>query len=277
MKSILVLFFVVFLTLEAGLVNAVSIIVNNTPITLYQIDETANKMNISKKEAVDFLIDEKIQESEIKNLGIFVDDFEVDERIEAIARSNNLTKDEFKDILESKLISYKEYKEDLKKKIVQEKLARKIFSEESVSVDTEDALLYYKNNLKEFTVPKKIKISKYASKNRRALEAFLVNPLMVNPSIAVESETIETDTLNPKLISLVAETDEGSFTPILPIGSDVFVTILIEKKLESVQKDFDDVKNQIAEKLRQENESKSIQRYFKKQRSKAKIVEVRTP
>lgn len=277
MRSVLIVCFVFILSLEAGLVNAISVIVNNTPITLYQIDKTAEKMNISKEKALEFLIDEKVKEDEIKTLGIFVDEFEIEDRIEAIARSNNLSKKELFDVLESKFISLKEYKEELKKKITQEKLIRKIFSQESIFVDDEDALIYYKNNSQEFTLPSRVKITKYATKNKRDLENFLANPLMINQTIVTESEVVDTNVLNPSLASLVAETKEGAFTPILPTGNDVFVAIFVEEKLDMIQKEFDDVKNTIVDKLREESESKAIQRYFKKQRSIAKIITLRVP
>ncbi len=277
MKRLLLFWMLLGGMLHAGLVNGVALVVNNEPITLYDIDVTAQKMKLSKREATEFLIDEKIQSSEIKRLGIRVDVYEIEERMESVAASNNLTLQEFKDILASKFISLEEYKENLEKKLIQEKLARMIFSEESVTVDTEDARIYYENNKGEFSVPSKVKITKYASKDQRELAAFLRNPMMVGHSVAVESEEIKTSDLNPKLLSLVLETPEGSFTPILPVGSNLYVSIRIDRKLEMHEKSFEEAQSAIIAKLRQENEAKSIERYFKKQRAKAKIVEVRRP
>lgn len=277
MKRIVLLWLLVAGMLQAGLLNGIALVVNNEPITLYDIDVTAQKMRISKREATEFLINEKIESSEIKRLGIDVDVYEIEERMESVAASNNLTLQEFKDILASKFISLEEYKENLKKKLIQEKMARKIFSEESVTVDTEDARIYYENNKEEFAVPTRVKITKYVSKDQRELAAFLQNPMMVGHSVAVESEEIKTEELNPKLMTLVLETGEGSFTPILPIGNNLYVSFRIDRKMNKQQKSFEDVQSTIVAKLRQENESKSIDRYFKKQRASAKIVEVRRP
>jgi len=263
--------------LHAGLVNGIALIVNNEPITLYDIDVTAQKMKVSKREATEALINEKIESSEIKRLGIDVDVYEIEERMESVAASNNLTLQEFKDILASKFISLEEYKENLKKKLIQEKMARKIFSEESTTVDAEDARIYYENNKEEFSVPTRVKITKYVAKDQRELAAFLRNPMMVGHSVAVESEEIKTEDLNPKLLSLVLETPEGSFTPVLPIGNNLYVSFRIDKKMNKKLKTFEEAQNAIIAKLRQENESKAIERYFKKQRAGAKIVEVRRP
>lgn len=277
MKKIVTVLLLLSSLAYAGLVNGIALVVNNEPVTLYDIDVTAQKLKVSKREATEYLIDQKIQDSEIKRLGISVDLYEIEERMESVAESNNLTLQEFKDILASKFISLEEYKENLKKKLIQEKLARKIFAEENTAVETEDARIYYENNKEEFAVPTKVKITKYASKDQRELAAFLRNPMMVGHSVAVESEEIKTDDLNPKLLSLVLETQEGGFTPILPVGNNLYVSIRIDKKMEKNQKSFEEVQSTIIAKLRQENESKSIERYFKKQRAKAKIVEVRRP
>jgi len=277
MKRILVLGLLLCGSVYAGLVNGIALIVNNEPITLYEIDVTAQKLKVSQKEAIEYLIDDKIQSSEIKRQGIAVDFYEIEERMESVARSNNLTLTEFKEILASKFISLEEYKENLKKKLIQEKLARKIFSEESTTVDREDARIYYDNNKEEFSIPTRVKITKYASKDQRELATYLRNPMIVNHSVAVESEEIKTDELNPKLLSLVLETPEGEFTPIIPVSNTLFVSIRINAKLNKDQKKFEDVESAIIAKLSQQNESKAIERYFKKQRASAKIVEVRLP
>jgi len=270
-------FFLVCVYAFAGLVNGIAVTVNNEPITLYEIDDTAKKMKISKQEALDYLVDEKLQASEVKRLGIFVDSYEIDDRIDAIAGSNNLSVAEFKDILASKFIGFEDYKKNLQKKLVQEKLARKIFTEESVTVEREDARIYYENNKEEFAVPTRVKITKYASKDQRQLATYIRNPLLRPDGIMVESETVETALLNPKLLSLVLETKQGSFTPILPAGSDLFVSIRVEEKMDTNQKSFEEVEASIMEKLKQMNESKAIERYFKKQRANAKIVKIRLP
>ena len=277
MKKMIVLGLLLSGSVYAGLVNGIALVVNNEPITLYEIDAMAQKLKVSKNEAIEYLIDEKIQSSEVKRQGIDVDIYEIEERMESVARSNHLTLSEFKEILASKFISLEEYKENLKKKLIQEKLARKIFSEESTIVDREDARIYYDNNKEEFSIPTRVKITKYASKDQRELATYLRNPMIVNHSVAVESEEIKTDELNPKLLSLVLETQEGGFTPIIPVSNTLFVSIRIDAKLEKKQNSFEEVESAIIAKLSQQNESKAIERYFKKQRARAKIVEVRLP
>ena len=60
---------------NAALVDGVSIIINKEPITLYDIHKYATRFNLSKKEALDILVRQKLEDSEIKKLAISVDNF----------------------------------------------------------------------------------------------------------------------------------------------------------------------------------------------------------
>ena len=277
MKKILVWLLLAMLPLWGGLVNAVSVLVNDEPITLYEIDEKAKELRISPAEALNVLIDQAIQKQEIKRLGIEVTPYEVDERMEGIAASNKMSMAEFKEALASRFISLEEYRATLKAKAEQEKLAQAIFSEESAAVEREDARIYYDNHPDEFSVPEKIRVTKYASSNRKQLMAYLKNPMMINHAVGVEKETIETITMNPQLFAMVMETPVGGYTPILPVGQNLFVSIRIDEKLNETKRKFEEVENMIINKLRQQNESKSMTRYFQKQRANAKITTLRRP
>ncbi len=277
MRFLLPLFFLGLLPAWAGLVNAVSVVVNDEPITLYEIDEKARALKVSASEALNVLIDQKIQESEIKRMGIEVTPFEIDERMESIAASNNLTLTEFKEVLASRFISLEAYRKDLSDKALQEKVAQAIMTEESTSVEREDARIYYDNHTDEFDIPKKVKVTKYASSNRQQLLAYLRNPMMINSGVAVEKETIDTASMNPQLFSMVMETPVGSYTPMLPMGQNLYVSIRVDEKIDTVKRKFEEVEGMIVAKLRKDNESKAIERYFQKQRAKAKIVTLRRP
>lgn len=277
MKKITVWFVLAMMPLWAGLVNAVSVIVNDEPITLYEIDEKAKELRVSASEALSILIDQTIQKQEVKRLGIEVTPFEIDDRMEAIAQSNNLTLEEFKEALASRFISLEEYRTTLKEKALQEKLAQAIFSEESAVVEREDARIYYDNNPEEFSVPEKVRVTKYASSSRQQLMAYLNNPMMINSAVAVEKETIDTASMNPQLFTMVMETAVGGNTPIIPVSQKLFVSIRIDEKINTTKRKFDEVESMIIQKLRQQNESKSIARYFQKQRANARITTLRRP
>ena len=105
---------------SAGTVDGVSVIINKEPITLYDVFKYSQRFNISKKESLDILVRQKLEDSEIKKLGITVDNFEIDQYIENLAISNNMNQYDFLNMIRSKNIEISEYKEDLKKKLQSE-------------------------------------------------------------------------------------------------------------------------------------------------------------
>ena len=113
---------------SAGTVDGVSVIINKEPITLYDVFKYSQRFNISKKESLDILVRQKLEDSEIKKLGITVDNFEIDQYIENLAISNNMNQYDFLNMIRSKNIEISEYKEDLKKKLQRDKLYKKIVS-----------------------------------------------------------------------------------------------------------------------------------------------------
>jgi len=258
-------------SLYAGVMNGIGVVVNDEPITLYQIDKAMQEYKISKAKAIELLIGEKLKDKIINDFGIAVTNNEIDERMIAIAKMNNLTLPQFEDILQSRFISLEDYKKNIKKQILQEKLARRILRDEMVLVDDEDVKLYYQNHNQEFNIPVKIKVIKYASHNKGALLKFLNNPMLNIQEVINEEEEIVVDDLSPKLKSLVLQTDIGSFTPVLPVAN-LYISVYIKEYLQTKQETLEDVKSKIKQKLFKENESKAIEQYFQKQRLKADVV-----
>ena len=268
------IFLLFIFSLKAGLINGVGVIVNDEPITLYQIDNAMQKYKVPRSKAIEILINEKIKEKVIDDFGITIADYEIEDRIKAIAKMNNLSLSQFQDILKSRFISLKEYRQNVKKQILQEKLARRILRDEMILVDDEDVKLYYQNHKQEFNTPVRIKVIKYASQNKDALNQFLKNPMLNIKEVISEEEDIDIQSLSPSLKTLVLQTDVGSFTPILPVGN-LYVCIYIKEYLQTKQKSLAEVFEDIKQKLLRKNESKAIEQYFQKQRLKASVVFVR--
>ena len=264
------------ITAYAGLVDAVAVVVGEESITLYEIQSLSEKEKISPQEATQRLISKKLEAMEVKEQGITIDAFEIDRRIEEIAKNNRLSVSELKEVLESRFISWEEYKKQIEEKLIQEELARKVLSKEMVYADEEDARLYYENHPEEFSVPETVRIVKYASPDKAALAQVVENPMRSDPNVAREPSTIQTASLNPKLLAMIAETPEGYFTPVFPVGS-LFMAIFVEAKENLQTRPFEEVKEAVIRELSRQNESKALDNYFAKQRAKIEIKVLRTP
>ena len=108
------------INLYAGLVNAIAITVNETPITLFDIDKEVVSKKISQDKAVSQLIDAILYEQELKKNRISVDIFDVDNYIEKLAASNNMNVLDFKTLVRQQQ-NYTIFREKIKKTIITSK------------------------------------------------------------------------------------------------------------------------------------------------------------
>ena len=93
--------------LSAGLVDGIALVVNEEPITLYDIDKKMLESNLSKKDAVSLLIDELLYEQELRKYNIEVDIFDVNNYIEKIRKSSILIREKNHQLYSQKKRTYK--------------------------------------------------------------------------------------------------------------------------------------------------------------------------
>lgn len=150
-----------FIPFPAGLCaevcNRVVAIVNEDVITLYELnhkirqvtglepeefrsqDETA--FLDARRKILDFLIDDKIAQKKIDELGIKVSPAEIDDAIEKMKRNNNLTHEDLLARLESQGISYETLRENLKDELERMQLIN--FEVKSKIIVREEAMRAY--------------------------------------------------------------------------------------------------------------------------------------
>lgn len=255
----------------APAVNGIAIIVDDTIITTAQIKRVAAQKGISAKEAAEFLISKTIEESESKKLGVRVEEFEVDQAIMEVANRNNLTIMGLRDVIVQKGMEWESYRQSIKDELLRDRLAKKVSAQAIGSIDEREMKRYYETHIQEFSAPRIIDVIQYSSKDRTLLEALIRNPLMNVPAEVVK-EPLELDgtTLAPKLLYLINQTQEGSFTPIFDVKED-FLTLFVREKREFEPQPFESVKNIIFQKMAAERESEVLKDYFQKRRATAKI------
>lgn len=261
---------------NAALVDGVSIIINKEPITLYDIHKYATRFNLSKKEALDILVRQKLEDSEIKKLSISVDGFELDQYIENLAISNNMNQYDFLEMLRSKNINVVEYKEDLKKKLQRDKLYKKIVSSKMQQLNDNELRTYYSENQGEFSQASAFDVTIYTSADQQALQALAKNPMSAANGVELKEATFEASKIDPKLALLLNKTAQGSFTSMVKSDQN-FVMFFVKTKHNVQSIAFEDAKNYIYGKLAEGKEQKAIEEYFEKLKSSANIQVVRAP
>jgi hypothetical protein len=260
----------------AGLVNAISVIVNDEPITLYEIHKTSDVKSISLREALDVLIQEKLEAAQIKRLNISTNDFEVQSRMETIAGQNNIGISELKAFIQSRGISEAEYKKELVHNIKQEKLYQRIFANAITPLDQEEARRYYEANPDQFQQAGRFDVMRYEASDPSLLERISASPMSVIPEVTTTRETLMAQDLDPRANYYLNQTNVGEFTAIIADEGNARM-YLVEKKSETSPLPFARVERQIEQHLEAKARQKAIDNYFEKLKSRADIVVLRRP
>ncbi len=267
MKKLLIIPLLAF-SLHAEIIDKVVASVDNTPITSYEIAKTAKEMKISPNQALNYLIDQKILQEEIKKQGISVDDYDIENAMEKIAKQNGMTLFEFKNVLQQKG-QYQQFRKALKDKLLKEKLFAQIVNSK-LRITPEDIQNYYNAHKDEFKTFKSIQVTKYMAKNPSLLKQLQQNTILNLPNVEMNMAVYEANKLPKNLLFLFMQTPEGKFTPIVNEG-EYYVTYFISKKEGSDYIPLESVKNVIANKIMEERRSTILKEYFSKLKNKANI------
>ncbi len=260
----------------AGLVDAVSIVVNGKPITLYEIYKTQQNLGIPKAKAIEILIKKRIKEEEIARLGIGIDDFDVNSEIEKIARQNGIDSLKMRTILAKQDIDWEDYKKRIKEKLLQEKLYRRILSTKIQSPSDETLKEYYKLHIKSFSMPEKIEVIQYSAPERESLLKIIKNPIAAVPGVVQNQEIIQTEKLGTELLYMLTKTPRGQFTQIIPVKGQ-FVTFFIREFINQKPLPFERVKEKVFSMWMEQKQKEAIDSHFDKLRAAASIKVLRTP
>ncbi|HDX6330063.1 TPA: SurA N-terminal domain-containing protein [Campylobacter fetus subsp. venerealis] len=267
-----IVFLTVFLLgiLHAEYVNGLVAIVENEPITDYEIQQVMTKMNISPNDALSVLIRERLEDAQIRTLGISADNYEADEKIAALAQANGIDVTTFKNVIESRGISSEDFKNDIKAGIKKEKLYARILNNPSQNITPENAKRFYEANPKMFVQFEKISVTKYLTNNRQSLNEISKNPMSVQPGVSIENVVLESKELNPQLRYILLNTKKGSFTPIFQTA-DGFEMFYVYSKEGSYLPDFNSIEKEVVAAMASQEQEIAVADYFNKLRVKANI------
>jgi hypothetical protein len=271
MKKLILLGFITLLTLlQAKMVDAIAIIVEGEPITTAEIRAVQTQMQVSKEQATDLLIQDRLQKSAMKDIQI--SEADVDAKIAAIAAQNNITVPKMQKILKEQGTSWNQYRSSVKEAMKKEKF----FQENVVSsipTPSEDELkLFYSNHQDEFVIPASVNLVEYSAPSEKSMKEFLQTK---NPKgVKSRSVTKSTKDLNPALLTSILQTQDGSFTRPFNAG-DRYISYKVLSKEGEVSMPFEAAQGAVAAKWRQQQQSKALKDYFEKIKTNADIQVIR--
>ncbi|BCX78874.1 hypothetical protein LBC_03360 [Campylobacter sp. 19-13652] len=261
-----------FNPLKAETVNAIAAIVDNEPITLFDVAQTKAKLNLTDAEALNLLIKDRLEQAQIKAMGLSTSQFEINERIAQLAGKNGMTPAQFRSFMAQKGVNAADLSEDVRNAILQEKLYRAIAAG-SRSVSEERAKAYYEANKSEFEGYANVKVRVFRSTDARALEA-RINGENSLANVSVAEEDIAISGARPELVAVLMQTSDGAYTPIMRAPSG-FEVMQVLSKYGRATLPFDSVKDALLTQMFNAERNKTLNDYFEKLRAKAKIEIIR--
>jgi len=275
----------------AEIVDRIVAIVNNEVISLYELDQTAapyiQKVKESqyppdverqvlfeiRSQVLNELINQKLTDQELKQQNISVSENEVDNTIERLKESRQITDEELRKFLEDEGITYDEYWKQTKRQILRARLVN-LEVRSKIVITEQDIKDYYNQHIAEYGGEKKYKLSNIfirvspvateyeRNSARNVMESILAEleagkPFDTLKNIEIDSNQrleggdlgeFSLEDLSSHLREIIEKLNTGEFTPVLqePFGYQI---VYVEKKIESAGKSLTEATNEIEDKL----------------------------
>jgi len=271
MKKLILLGFIALFTLtHAKMVDAIALIVEGEAVTTAEIRAVQQQLQVSKEQATDLLIQDRLQKAAMKNIVIAEDT--VDEKIAQIAAQNNVSIPKMQKILKERGTTWAKYRSSIKESLKKEKFYQeKVVA--TITAPSEDELqIFYRNHKEEFIIPSSINMIEYSSSSEAAMKNFL----QTKKKKGIKSRSVKKSTkeLNPALLGTILQTQDGSFTRPFNAG-DKYISYKVLSKEGKVNMPFEASKGAVAAKWKQQQQGKALKDYFEKMKTNANIQVIR--
>jgi parvulin-like peptidyl-prolyl isomerase len=277
MKKLLPILLSTIIGLHAQIIDAIAIDVDGEPITTLEIQAVQEKLNMSKKAAIEALIKDRLEKGAIDRANIIISQGEIDDRIKQIAQARGLSKTKMMSALRKKGLTWNSYREQLSIEMKKEEFFKKHIAS-SVSKPTEDELkIYYETNREKFSkagVVAQMSLLVYASNSSKKLQEAIHNPMKKIDGVQQKSILASSTEMNPKLFQLIQNTAEGSFTQPINTGRG-FVAYYVKSKSSQESAGFEMVKNAVMMQWLQEERVKAGRNFYNKLKNDTNIRVIR--
>ncbi len=259
-----------FTLLEARIVNAVALTVNGEAITTSEIAKVQRKAHVSKQQAIDLLIQDRLQKVAMKNIKISEET--IDAKIAQIANLNNISIPEMQKLLKKQGTSWSKYRESIRQSMKKERFFKEKVSKTILPPSEDQLKLYYENHKEAFAMPTSLNLTEYSAASEKKLQNFIRTG--DKKGIKSISKTKKTKGMNPAMLSMLLSTPDGGFTKPINAG-DKWVVFRVNSKNGKRQMSFEDARNAVAGRWRQEQQAQALKDYFSKMKTEANIHIIR--
>jgi peptidyl-prolyl cis-trans isomerase SurA len=150
MKHIFLLLLLLLSTCtHAQKVDAIAIIVENQIITTKEIDAVQKQLQVTKQEATELLIENRLEHVAISKIEI--EETFVDDRIAKIAKQNRVTVKKMQRLLKEQGTNWTHYKTTIRNQLKKERFFQENIMPSLPNPSTDELKLFYKQNRSEFS------------------------------------------------------------------------------------------------------------------------------
>ena len=271
MKRLLLVGLLTFFTLaEARIVNAIALTVDGEAITTSEIAKVQRKAHLSRQQAIDLLIQDRLQNVAMKNIKISEET--IDAKITQIANLNNITVPKMQKLLKQQGTSWSRYRENIRQAMKKERFFKEKVSRTILPPSEEQLKRYYENHKSLFAIPSSLNLTEYTSRSEKKLQNFLRTGS--RKGITRITKTKKTAGMNPAMLSMFLATPEGRYTKPINAG-DKWVTFRVNRKHGNTVLSFEEAKSAVAGHWRREQQSQALKDYFSKMKTEANIQIIR--
>lgn len=259
-------------------IGGVAVLVKNTPITLYEVQQEMKQSGTDATRSADTLIRKKLEQLEAAEKKITVTPAEIQEELGRMAAQNNLTMEQFLDAMQTvRGLSHNDLKAKIEESIRGQKLYSSIAFSKMAQPTPEEEAEYYHLHLDDFSIPESFDVTSYMANTQEALQAKITDPMHNVEGLVSKDETIPYSSINPKFAQMLNKTPQGSFTPVLPNGQNGFMSFYIRSKNNVVTENLDSIRPQISNAILGEKREQVLNDYFTRLRLSADIKILRLP
>ncbi len=284
---IFIIFFSFAICANAKILDKIVAIVNGEVITLYDLKKEIKKASLSQglnislnnkevvKQFLSDMINKILFKEEADKLGIKVSKYEVDNQLEQIIKSSELTEQEFETELKKQGLSIEEIRKSIEDNIKINKLISYMVRSKVV-VTEEDIKKYFEEHNMKLKQKEIANLILFQSNNKELLKKIVVSGEKFDAPRGVKTMDlgeVDVDALQQSWKDALKGVKKGHLTPIFEVNSKYFRVYVKEIKIVNPLADdrtIQKIKNKIyAKKLK-----KRYVEYISKLRSKA-VIEIR--
>lgn len=264
--------------LYANTVGGIAILVQNEPITLFEIKEFMAQENLTQDQSVKQLIRQKLESIEVKERHITVSVEEVLAEIDVMAKQNNMNRNQFYMAMQqSRGISESELKKRVQESLLNKKLYNAIAFSKLSQPSKEEITEYYQLHKEKFARPKSFDVIIYQSVSPEKLQQKIANPMFYSPDVRSEEATLQYSAIDPNLANMLYQTKTNSFTQVIKNPQGGYMSFFIKEKSAAINDNFEAYANDVTAAIMAEKRNQILNDYFSRLKINADIQILRLP